>query len=49
MEKVKKIEELRLKLKELKDDFSIALDEVVEENVIEPFTKNKSHIMNKTK
>ena len=49
MEKINKLKKLESKLKVLKNDFYIALDEVVEENVIEPFKENKNHTMSKTK
>lgn len=49
MEKINKLKKLKTKLKILKNDFYIALDEVVEENVIEPFKENKNHTMSKTK
>lgn len=49
MKKINKLKELKSRLKALKDDFYLALDEVVEENVIEPFKKNKNHTMSKTK
>ena len=49
MKNINKLKELKSRLKVLKDDFYLALDEVVEENVIEPFKKNKNHTMSKTK
>ena len=49
MKNINKLKELKSRLKVLKDDFYLALDEVVEENVIEPFKENKNHTMSKTK